>query len=63
MTNTWFCTIFDKSNNKAVTTFPTEWKFTEKEAKDYFIKSGLMKEKGSDLSKEFDEKYRILIGK
>lgn len=33
----WFCTIFKKNNNRAITTFNTVWEFTEKHAIAYAI--------------------------
>lgn len=87
----WFCTIFNKKNNRAIVTFNTIWEFTENHGRAYGIVNWILweidekdkAESNKDLLdfindkitdtdklaafqamfKEFDSKYRILIGK
>jgi len=51
---TGFCTIFNKKNNKAVTTFNTVWEFTENHGKVYWIVNWLL-EDTSGMPKEDKE--------
>lgn len=56
MTKTWFCTIFKRENNEAIVVIPTEWEFTENDAKEYCLKNWLI---GGE---DFEKNYRVLIG-
>ena len=54
----WFCTIFEKKNNRAIVTIPIVWKFTEDHARAYAINNWILweikatKEQKKEMEKE-----------
>lgn len=56
----WFCTIFNKKNNRAITTFKTIWEFTENNARSYGIINWLLGDTSKMKKEDKDEMIKDL---